>query len=212
MSSAVRWVRGAAIAAGAVGYACLAHHTNTARTETLGMCVALAPLVLTALSIAWHSAHRVMSGAILVAASTALVLAWTSVEHHFSWLYWVEHAGTELLLCLWFVRSLGHGREPMCTYFARMVHGSLTSEIERYTRQITIAWAIFFGSVAAVSTILFHAAPLHVWSVFANFITAPLIALMFIAEYIVRRYLHPDMEHAHILAAVKAFWKKPVRS
>jgi hypothetical protein len=33
---------------------------------------------------------------------------------------------------------------------------------------------------------------------------------MFIIEYLVRRRLHPHMQHAHILDAVKAFWNIPV--
>jgi hypothetical protein len=90
-----------------------------------------------------------------------------------------------------------------------MIHGPLTPSIERYTRQVTAAWVVFFGMMAATSSLVFFAAPLSTWSVFANFFTAPLTCLMFIAEYAARRHLHPDMEHVHILAAVKAFRNQP---
>lgn len=211
MSRAVRFGRSAAVVAFAVGYALLAHYTNIAHTETLGTLLALSPLVLAALSFAWQSRHRLPMLGLFGIGCAALFIAWGALEHHFSRIYWIEHAGTQLLLCLWFGRTLGTGREPMCTYFARIMHGSLTPAIERYTRQVTVGWVMFFGCMSAASTAIFFTAPLAVWSAFANFFTAPLIGLMFVVEYIVRRRLHPDAEHAHILDAVKAFWNVPAR-
>jgi uncharacterized membrane protein len=64
---------------------------------------------------------------------------------------------------------------------------------------------VFFAAMASVSTLLFFLAPLTAWSVFDNFLTLPLVALMFIAEYRVRRRALPGMQHAHILDAVRAF-------
>ncbi|MDB5761931.1 MAG: hypothetical protein JWQ21_926 [Herminiimonas sp.] len=210
MSAVVRLGRRMAIIALVAGYALLAHYTNTAaRTETLGTLLALAPIVLTALSMARHSRHRLPMLAMLGIGCAALLMAWTTIAHHFARIYWLEHAGSQLVLCLVFGRTLSGGREPMCTRFARSIHGSLTPEIEHYTRQVTAAWVLFFGSMAAVSTILFFAAPLAAWSAFANFLTAPLIGLMFVAEYLVRRRLHPHTKHAHILDAIKVFWKAP---
>ena len=63
--------------------------------------------------------------------------------------------------------------------------------------------------MATTSTVIFFAAPLSTWSIFANFFTAPLTCLMFIGEYAVRRQMRLDMEHVHILAAVKAAWNAP---
>lgn len=212
MSGAARIARLAMAAGLAAGYAFLAHYTNTtARTETLGTALALAPLIAATLSIAWHASHRKLMMSLCAMAGIALLAAWPALERHFSALYWIEHAGTEGILCLAFARTLAPGREPMCTYFARMIHGSLTPQIERYSRQVTKAWVMFFGLMAASSTALFFAASVHAWSLFANFFTAPLIILMFIAEYIVRRRMHPDMEHADIFAGIQAFWKAPVR-
>jgi uncharacterized membrane protein len=64
---------------------------------------------------------------------------------------------------------------------------------------------LFFAAMTLASTLLFFLAPLAAWSVFANFLTLPLVALMFIAEYGVRRWALPDMRHMHILDAVRAF-------
>jgi uncharacterized membrane protein len=212
MSGAARFARLAMAAGLAAGYAFLAHYTNTtARTAALGTAVALAPLIAAALSIAWHASHRKLMLSLCAVAGIALLAAWPALERHYSLLYWIEHAGTQTILCMAFARTLAPGREPMCTYFARMVHGSLTPPIARYSRQVTKAWVMFFAFMAMLSTALFFAASLHAWSLFANFFTAPLIGLMFVAEYIVRRRAHPDMEHAGILAGIQAFWKAPVR-
>ncbi len=212
MSRVVRFARWAAIIALAVGYALIAHYTNTTvQTETLGTMLALAPLVLAALLMAWHARNRTAALALFAIGCTALITTWATLEQNFSRIYWIEHAGTQLILCLTFGRTLTGGREPLCTYFARMVHGSLTPVLAHYTRQVTAAWVAFFGLMTAVSTTLFFNASIETWSMFANFFTAPLIGGMFVAEYLVRRSLHPDMEHAHILDAVKAFWKMPAR-
>jgi uncharacterized membrane protein len=143
-------------------------------------------------------------------ACAGLLVFWNGIEHHFQWIYWIEHAGSQGILCIAFGRTLSAGREPMCSYFARMVHGKLEPALARYTRQITIAWVAFFGMMSATSTLLFFAAPLAAWSIFVNFFTGPLICLMFVIEYAARRHLLPDVEHVHILAAVNAMRKAPV--
>lgn len=202
-----RWIAGIALA---VGYALLAHYTNTKPSnETLGTLVALAPIVLAVLAMAWNSHYRKAMLAAVAFACVALLMAWNTLEHHFHWIYWIEHAGTQFILCLVFARTLRGGREPMCSYFARMVHGSLEPALARYTRQITVAWVVFFGLMSLVSTALFFAAPIAIWSVFVNFFTGPLICLMFVLEYGARRYLLPDMKHVHIFAAVNAMRKTP---
>lgn len=212
MSALVRLARRMGWIALAIGYALAAHYTNvTAGNQTLGAALAFAPIVLASLSVAWHAAHRVAAMLLFALGIGALLLVWKTMENHFSLVYWMEHAGTELLLCFAFARTLKEGKEPLCTYFARMVHGTLTPGIARYTRQVTQAWALFFGTMALFSTLLFHFASLNAWSIFANFFTGPLIALMFVAEYLVRRWMHPDVEHESIISSVKLFWKMPAR-
>ena len=79
-----------------------------------------------------------------------------------------------------------------------------SSEV-RYTRRVTAAWALFFAAIVAIMVALFAAAPRRVWSLFANFCILPLVALMFIAEYAVRRRVLPQAERGGILAAVRTF-------
>lgn len=210
MPEVVRYGRVLAVIALTVGYALLAHYTNTGpRNETLGALVALSPIALALLVLAWHARRRAAMLTGFALACLMLLLIWHTLEHHFPWIYWIEHAGTQLVLCLAFARTLRAGREPMCSYFARMVHGSLVPAVAHYTRQITYAWVAFFGLMSLTSTVLFFAAPVAIWSAFVNFFTGPLICLMFIVEYGARRMLLPEVEHVSIFAAVKAMQKSP---
>jgi uncharacterized membrane protein len=205
----VRW---ALIIGFSVAYALAAHYTNTARITGLGTLIAIAPLIVMSFTMAWGATYRRTMLAVFAAGCVGLVLAWDQLRQFYSMIYWLEHAGTEFLLCLSFARTLRAGREPMVTYFARLVHGSVTPALQAYTRQVTKAWVCFFGAMAILSTVLFFAAPLEVWSAFANFITAPLIGLMFVVEYAVRRHRHPELEHAHILDGINAYRNTPAKA
>ncbi|MES2830988.1 MAG: hypothetical protein V4695_03240 [Pseudomonadota bacterium] len=210
MFAATALLRFGAVGALAIGYIFLSHYTlTTAGNETLGTLVAIAPIFLAAVSLAWNSRYRFPVLAFMLSVATVVTNWQEAIGLHYSTLYWVEHAGTQLLLCLMFGRTLQPGREPLCTVFARMVHGTMTPALARYTRQITLAWTMFFAVMAALSTGIFFAMPIRTWSIFANFFTAPLTCCMFIAEYAIRRTRNLDTEQVSIFAAVRAFWKMP---
>lgn len=203
---ALRILRWLGIAALAIGYPLLAHYTNeSAHSGNLGALVAIAPVLLIALVLAWRSAQRLVMLGVLVLACAALWAGWPALEHHFGLVYWLQHVGMQLVLFMTFARTLIAGRQPLCTRFAEAVHAPLTPQHALYARQVTVAWTLFFAAMALASTLLFFLAPLTTWSIFANFLTLPLVALMFIAEYWVRRWILPDMQHTHILDAVRAF-------
>jgi uncharacterized membrane protein len=152
----------------------------------------------------WRSSRRRLG---LFACALAAVLAyagWSDLKNHFAWLYLIQQAGAYGLLGLSFGRSLGAQRVPLCTRFATLVHGPLSAPAARYTRSVTVAWTLFFAAMSGALLLLYAAAPLAVWSVFANFCAAPLVALMFIGEYLVRHRVLPDMQHASILETIRA--------
>ncbi|NMM25722.1 MAG: hypothetical protein HHJ12_00205 [Glaciimonas sp.] len=210
MSATAGLGRGIAVVTLGVAYACLAHYTNSRNgTEVLGTVLALAPILLVLRSMAWQAQHRIAALLIFCIGFGALFAAWNMLTQHFAWIYWFEHAGSQLMLCLGFARTLRPGREPMCSYFARMMDGPLTPQLARYTRQATKAWTVFFAVMAAGSTLLFVTVAQSAWSVFANFFTAPLIGLMFVLEYGARKILLPKMQHGHILDTLKVVWKVP---
>jgi uncharacterized membrane protein len=200
------------IAALVIAYPLLAHYTNeSAHSGNLGALVAIAPVVLVVLVLAWRSPRRFIMLGVLALLCIALWAGWSALENHFVLVYWLQHVGMQLILFMIFGRTLIAGRQPLCARFAQAVHVLVTPQHEIYARQVTIAWTLFFAAMALVSTLLFFLAPLATWSVFANFLTLPLVALMFIAEYWVRRWVLPDMRHTHILDAVRAFRNTPAR-
>lgn len=203
----VRWL---GLAVVVIAYPLLAHYTNeSAHNENLGALVAVAPVLLLALVLVWRSPRRVMMLGTLVLSCGALWAAWPMLTRHFGLVYWLQNMAMQLILFVTFGRTLLAGRQALCTRFASMMHGALTPRHETYTRQVTLAWTLFFAVMALVSTLLFFLAPLTVWSVFSNFLTLPLVALMFIAEYAVRWYVLPETRHARILDAVRAYRDAP---
>ncbi len=205
----VRWL---GIAALLIGYPLLAHYTNeSAHGGKLGALVAIAPVLLIAGALAWRSERRFIMLAALMLACVALWLGWPVLERHFGLVYWLQNMAMQLILFMTFARTLIAGRQPLCTRFAEALHAPMTPQHVIYTRQVTLAWSLFFAAMALVSTLLFFLAPLATWSVFANFLTLPLVALMFIVEYGVRRQVLPEMKNMHILDAVRAFRNNPAR-
>jgi len=203
---AARVMRGLGVAALVIAYSLLAHYTSDAtRNPNLGALVSIAPLLLLALILAWRSPRRTVLLGALALSCIALSAAWPLLEHHFGLVYWLQNMGMYLILLVTFGRTLRAGRQPLCTRFSEALYGPVTPLHARYTRQVTIAWTVFFAAMALVSTLLFFLAPLSVWSVFSNFLTLPLVALMFVVEYAVRRYVLPDIGHMRFFDAIRAF-------
>ena len=213
---AIRALRWLGIAALIIGYALLAHYTS-ASTENgnLGAIVAITPVLLISLLLAWRSKSRMTMLSVLAFVCIALWSVWPILEKHFGLVYWIQHVGMQLILFMTFGRTLLSGQKPLCTRFAEQLHSSpekLTLPHAHYTRQVTLAWTLFFAVMALVSTLMFFLTPLATWSIFANFLTLPLVAIMFIAEYWVRKQVLPDIKHVHIFDAVRAYWATSARS
>ncbi|MFA6922108.1 MAG: hypothetical protein WC216_09715 [Gallionella sp.] len=197
-------LRPVGIAALLIGYSLLAHYTNSSAHD-LGALVSIAPLIAIALALTWNSPRRTLMLSVLAPAGIALIAEWPMLEQHFGLVYWLQDVTMLLVLFITFARTLFYGRQPLCTRFAEALHPPLSAQHEIYSRNVTIAWSVFFAVMALISTLLFFLAPLTTWSVFANFLTLPLIAAMFIAEYRLRRWMLPEVENTHILDALRAF-------
>lgn len=96
--------------------------------------------------------------------------------------HWLIYGG----LLLTFALTLRPGHEPLITAMTRRLYGSVSDELARYTRRVTIAWSCFFAAQLTTSVSLFLFAPLVDWSFFVNILDIPLVILMFAAEYAVR--------------------------
>jgi uncharacterized membrane protein len=131
------------------------------------------------------------------------------------WFYFLEHVAMFLALAGWFGASLRPGREALVTRFARLVEGELGPAALAYTRGVTLAWAGFSAAVAAASALLYFLAPLELWSLFANLLTLPLVGTMFVAEFLVRMRVCPELSRGGVLRgvtrSVRAYWDSAVR-
>ena len=191
-----------------VAWAAAAHYTTAlVDASSWGALLGLAPFALIAAGFAWRSPRRIGLLALLAAAAATLALIWPILANNVGWMYFVQHAGTNALLCIAFGRTLGAGRRPMCTRIAQMTHGRLGDALARYTRRVTVGWTMFFGANAIASAALFAFGPIAAWSTFANLLTIPLVALMFAAEYAVRCCVLSREDRGSILDAVRAYRK-----
>jgi uncharacterized membrane protein len=199
--------REAAGAALVLAYEIGAHRAvTTPGLAGLGLALVLAPTAIVALGFALRSPHRGVLLPLLAAVAAVLWVLHGPLARHYEWGLYLEHALFNGALGCLFGRTLAPGREPLCSQFAAMTRGRpLAPEVAAYTRRITAAWAIFFAVVVAVSTVLFASASLQTWSTFANYLTLPLVALMFTAEHACRRFALPGVKSAGILESLRAY-------
>ena len=206
-TGATRWLRVAALLALGAAYPLAAYWftADPALTE-YGAILAVAPWMAVAVALAWQSTRRAVAIVVCLALLGVLYFERGALMENFTWVYFAQHAGSFLLFAIAFGRTMGRGHEPMCSRFARAVHGPLDADVARYTRQITGAWTVFFVAMCVLSALLFFLAPLSLWSLFANLLTPILVAAMFGAEYLVRVRVLPDFEHIGVLRSVRAIW------
>lgn len=187
-------------------YALIAHYSS-ARTEVglWAVILALAPVVLAALAFARRNAAGLLLWAAVIAMAGLLAWAWPWLQGNVAWMYFLQHVGVNGALGVLFGRTLAAPRQPLCTFLAGKIHRRMTPLIVRYTRQVTVAWTCFFAAMVLVSIVLFAAAPIEVWSVFANLLTFPLVGLMFVVENEVRKRVIPAEDRVGMLEAIHAF-------
>lgn len=173
--------------------------------------VALLPLVVALWLVLVRVPSKALRATVLVLAALLLWMGWAQLRTQVAALYLLQHLGIHLALAAVFGMSLFGGGDPLVTRLARSVFGpDLSARKERYTRQATWAWTVFFVLNASVSVALFFFAPREVWSVHANVLTGPLVALMFLMETLWRRLVLPPEERPRLVDAVRA-WQRDAR-
>ncbi len=169
---------------------------------------ALLSLVPVAFLVTWLVRRSPRPQLALVAATLAAAAAWLAFPALKSWfpnLFFVEHAGAQLVLAFVFGRTLLKGREPLVARFAHMVHGHLPPEVARYCRAVTVAWTAFFCVLFVLSCTLYLCGFLAAWSILANILSPILVGAMFAVEYVVRYRVLPDWERVGVLGGIRAF-------
>jgi uncharacterized membrane protein len=210
LGRAVRWI---VIAAACIGYPVLAHYSAATSAATsfpaLGVAVSLAPALAVLLWLTWRSSMRWAMLLLCAVVGGLLWGFWGVLERNFSWVYFLQHAATYAMLAVVFGVTLGRGRQALCTRFAEMVHGSLSDAEIRYSRQVTLAWMLYLLAISLVSSVLFLFFSIEAWSVFANFLSFPLVLLMFAVEFLVRRRKLPNQKKHSIMDGIRVYWKTP---
>lgn len=208
MTRAVSWIaRGLAVLA-CIAYQLLVHFALSLNDTGMVRAAALSlPFIALAYWVLMHARNKLLWASVLLAVAGANYLLVRYGQPGLVAAYGLPHAGSYLLLLWYFGRTLRRGQEPLITRLARRVHGTLPPYMETYTRRLTAAWCLFFSAQLVCSPALFVLASVDTWSLFINLLNLPLVALMFIGEYLYRVLRFPSYQHASIATTIKAFTK-----
>jgi uncharacterized membrane protein len=209
----MRWARRlqfAAVAVFVIAYAGLSHFSNSnPQARDLATLLALAPMLGLGFLMVWR-----WNGLLLALLLTAAIVAllrhyWNLLIAEFSIVYLIQQCGFYTLMAWTFGRSLFNDRVPLCTEFADRIHGPLSPLELRYTRGVTWAWVLFFLGNLGLTFVLFTLASLRTWSFFVNFVSLPLVLLMFVVEFAVRRRVLPQVQRHGLIATLRIYFASP---
>jgi uncharacterized membrane protein len=189
-----------------MGYPWLVHSAYIAQQPApLRLALAMGPLFGLCFWLITLSRGRTWWPLVLLLAGAAVYII--SLQDHWSLMvaYGLPHAAINLTLLGFFGRTLVRGREPLITRLARRLHGTLAPDIEAYTRNVTIAWCVFFAAQVLISILLFQFTAVSVWLTFISFFTFPMLTLMFVGEYIYRGLRHRNHPRVSILKTIQVF-------
>jgi uncharacterized membrane protein len=197
---------GLAVAAGAAGFLAVAYLSSTgALPPLLAVSVALAPLLAGAVALSWRSRLRWPVTLAALALVGAALLFQARLSQHISALWFVQHAGGNGLLAIYFGRTLRPGEVPLVTRIAGAVLPSMSTAVVQYSRGVTMAWTVFFIAMMLLSIGLYFGSSTAVWSTFATLVSGPLVVLMFVLEFALRRRTLPADQCATIAQSVAGF-------
>jgi uncharacterized membrane protein len=189
-----------------MGYPWLVHSAYIAQQPApLRLALTMGPLLGLCFWLITLSRGRTWWPLVLLLAGAAVYII--SLQDHWSLMvaYGLPHAAINLTLLGFFGRTLLRGREPLITRLARRLHGSLVPDIEVYTRNVTIAWCVFFAAQVLTSILLFQFTAVSIWLMFISFFTFPMLTFMFVGEYIYRGLRHRNHPRVSILKTIQVF-------
>jgi uncharacterized membrane protein len=193
-----------------VAYSALSHYSNSdPQVRDLGAALALIPILSVGFVLIWRWMGALPAALTGIAAALLVRHFWPLLTQNFSIVYLIQQCGFYAIMAWSFGRSLFKGRVPLCTQLADRIHGPLTAQELRYTRSVTVAWVVFFLLNLIFNFLLFQFAPLRIWSLFVNFCSLPLILLMFVAEYAVRRRVLPQVQRNGLIATLRVYFANP---
>ncbi|MCF6209264.1 MAG: hypothetical protein L3J88_03715 [Gammaproteobacteria bacterium] len=110
-----------------------------------------------------------------------------------------------------FLHSLLPGKVPLVTAIGERARGPLSAQMRRYTRGVTLMWTVFFAVLALWSALLPWLLTNMQWSLFTNFINYLLVVLLFVAEFVYRKWRFQDHDHPGFLDYLKIVVNADIR-
>lgn len=168
--------------------------------------VAVLPIAVALLMALWRWPQWPVRAAGVLGLLALVAWLWPQLRHNVPLLYYLQHLGIHVALGVLFGKSLLGPGDALITRLARRIFDhELSDRKVRYTRNVTLAWTLFFFTNALVSTLLFIWAPAATWSVHANLLTGPLVGAMFVIEHLWRMRVLPPHERPGIADIVRAY-------
>jgi len=154
------------------------------------------PWLLPLLGVALRLRQPLLTALALGAAAALVWLVARGGLGDVKYLYLAQHVLIHAALAASFGWTLRPGSTPLITAMARRVHvvNPPTPGMEVYTRKLTAAWTVYFAGMATTSLAVFAWLPWTHWSLLANLITPVSAGLMFVGEYLLRYWWHPEFE------------------
>ena len=195
-----------AIALASVAYVLGCHWLMTQAQPSPWNAVGVLTPMLAAIAIgAWRGGQHALGGLAALGVLGLFAQALFGVQVPAPLLYLGQHAGIHLFLAFVFGSTLRSGHTALITTLARRVHRNFTPDMVAYTRKCTIGWVGYFVGVAVVSVGLYALAPFDTWALFANLLTPLTLVAMFVGEYLLRYWLHPEFERATFADAIRSY-------
>ena len=177
--------------------------------------------------------------ALLATGLCLLGLWWISLTHY-ALMPLLAPPVVFIALVSWlFARTLRAGRVPLITRIVEALYRQagmpVTPELYRYTRQLTVAWAVMLAVLALINLWLAlcavpdgvlaqlgHVPPMTVtgaqWSFFANILNYGIVGGFFVVEYLLRKRRFPQRPYRNVLDFGRqmarlgpAFWNEFLR-
>ncbi len=157
------------------------------------------------LTVNWMFRYRaLLLIGVLTTAATIVIVPGVSLQAAGLVVAGCCHAVAYISLLAWFAMSLRPNHEPVVTGIARRIRRTMPDKVVRYTRQVTIAWCVFFTAQVIVSLGLLVLAPPHVWSAFVNLLNLPLLLAMGAVEFVYRLILFRHEPHGALFNTLSA--------
>lgn len=115
------------------------------------------------------------------------------------------------LACAAFARSLRAGAVPLITQIATAVHGPPNPALARHTRQVTQLWVVVLALLFLITLLLTLSGRRTWWSVFTNAGSYLVMGLLFVGEFVYRRWRFPEHDRDGFIGHLRRVARSGVR-